>query len=109
MIGFHHLRARTRLAQGLEPSSSARVWKRLLDYFMYGVGVVAPVALVPQIVQIYTTRSATDISLLTWALITFFNALWAVYGAAHKDKLILFAYTLITIFDLVIVAGILLY
>lgn len=52
--------------QGLEPFPSRDVWKRFLDYLMYGVGILAPIALVPQIMQIYTTRSADGISLLTW-------------------------------------------
>ncbi|MGD0328749.1 MAG: SemiSWEET family transporter [Minisyncoccia bacterium] len=109
MLGFRHIRARARLAKGLEPFPATNIWKRLLDYLMYGVGIVAPLALVPQIIQIYTTKSSTGISLLTWLLLACINALWALYGAVHKDKQLLFANILIVIFDLIIVIGILLY
>jgi len=109
MLGFHHMRARARLAKGLEPFPSKNVWKRFLDYIMYGVGIVAPVALVPQILQIYTTKSAAGVSLLTWILITFFNSLWALYGAVHKDKQLFFANVFVAFFDLVIVVGVLAY
>lgn len=109
MLGFHHMRARVRLAKGLEPFPSRNSWKRFLDYLMYGVGIAAPIALVPQILQIYTTKSAAGISLLTWLLLALFNALWAVYGVAHKDKQLIFANALIVLFDLIIVVGILLY
>jgi len=109
MIGFHHLRARARVSQGLEPFPSKDALKRFLDYLMYGVGVIAPIALVPQIIQIYDTKSSAGVSLLTWSLITIFNTLWAIYGAVHKDKHIFFANVFVVLFDLVIVIGILKY
>lgn len=109
MNGFHHVRARVRRAKGLEPFPARGALKRLLDYLMYGVGILAPIALVPQIIQIYTTKSSTGISLLTWLLLALINTLWALYGAVHKDRHILFAGTLIALFDLVIVVGILMY
>ena len=109
MNGLHHMRARAHFTKGLEPFPATDVWKRFLDYLMYGVGIITPIALIPQILQIYTTRSATGVSLLTWTLITFFNLLWAIYGAVHKDKQLFFASAFVIIFDLVIVVGILLY
>jgi len=109
MLGFHHMRARARLAKGLEPFPAKGAWKRILDYVMYGVGIAAPIALVPQILQIYTTKSSAGVSLLTWLLITLFNMLWAIYGAVHRDKQIFLASVFITIFDLIIVVGVLMY
>lgn len=76
---------------------------------MYGVGILAPVALLPQILQIYSTKSAAGISLLTWSLLTFINILWALYGAVHKDSHIFFANVLMMFFNLTVVAGVLLY
>jgi uncharacterized protein with PQ loop repeat len=76
---------------------------------MYGVGILAPFALVPQILQIYTTRSSAGLSLLTWILLALINMLWALYGAVHKDTHIFFANAFIVLFDIVIVVGILLY
>ncbi|MCX6786626.1 MAG: SemiSWEET family transporter [Candidatus Kaiserbacteria bacterium] len=108
-IGFHHMRARARLTKGLEPFPAIGSWKRFLDYLMYGVGIIAPIALVPQILQIYTTRSAAGVSLLTWILIAIFNALWALYGAVHKDRQLFFANAFVVLFDLIIVVGILMY
>ena len=109
MIGFHHIRARARFTKGLEPFPATDAWKRFLDYLMYGVGVIAPLALVPQIIQIYTTRSSAGVSLLTWILVAFFNALWVLYGAVHKDTQIFIANLFIVIFDLIVVMGILMY
>src|SRR3989344_6997499 len=109
MNGFHHLRARARATKGLEPFPSRDRMKRCLDYLMYGVGVFAPLALVPQILQIYTTKSSVGISLSTWLLLTLFNILWATYAVVHKDKHILFANILMAVFNGVIVVGVLMY
>ena len=108
-LGFHHIRARARSAKGLEPFPAKGVWKRLFDYLMYVVGIFAPLALVPQILQIYTTKSAEGVSLLTWLLFTLLNTLWTTYGAIHKDKHIFIASGLMILFDLVVVIGILVY
>jgi len=109
MIGFHHMRARMRLSKGLEPFPAIGLWKRLFDYLMYAVGIFAPLALVPQILQIYTTHNAAGVSLLTWFLFTVLNTLWTIYGAIHKDKHIFIASGLMILFDLVVVIGILMY
>lgn len=109
MNGFHHIRARTRVAKGLEPFPAIGAWKRFLDYLMYGVGILAPIALVPQILQLYTSKSGEGLSLLTWALFAIFNILWALYGAVHNEKQIFFANTFMFLSNLSIVVGILLY
>lgn len=109
MNGFHHVRARVHSVQGLEPFPATNAWKRFLDYLMYGVGIFAPLALVPQILQIYTTKSSVGLSLPTWALLTVFNILWVIYGATHKDTHIFFASMLMALFNLVVVVGILVY
>lgn len=109
MLGLHHLRARALLAKGLEPFPAIDAWKRFLDYLMYGVGIFAPLALVPQILQIYTTKSSEGLSLPTWLLLILVNTLWATYGAVHKDKHILFASVLMALFNSIIVVGVLMY
>ena len=109
MLGFHHVRARVRRTKDLEPFPSRNTWKRFLDYLMYGVGIIAPLALLPQIIQIYTTKSSIGISLLTWLLLALINMLWAFYGAMHKDKQLFFANAFMVLFDLIIVFGILWY
>ena len=63
----------------------------------------------PQIIQVYTTKSASGVSLLTWILLTLFNMLWTLYGAAHKDKQLFFANALMVLFDLILIIGVLMY
>lgn len=76
---------------------------------MYAVGVLAPLALLPQVIHIYAEKSAADISLLTWVLLMFFNTLWATYGIVHNDKPIIIANVLFAVFHAAIVVGALLY
>lgn len=109
MNGFHHLRARARKSKGLEVFPSNTALKRFLDYIMYGVGMVAPLALLPQILQLYRTESATGLSLLTWVLLTCVNGLWSLYGFVHKDRQLFLATSLMVLFHSIIVVGILLY
>ena len=109
MNGFHHLRARARVTRGLEQFPSRNKMKRLLDYLMYAVGILAPLALVPQIIQLYTTKSSAGLALPTWLLFTFFNVLWATYGVVHKDKHIIYANALMALFNAIVVAGVLMY
>jgi len=76
---------------------------------MYGVGVLAPLALLPQVIQIYTTKSASGISLATWMLLASFSVLWVLYGVAHKDKPIIIAHVLFAILNMLVAVGALLY
>ncbi len=113
MDGFHHLRGRarlpSRLGEHLEPFPAESFFKKNLDYLMYGVGILAPFALLPQIIQIYSTQSASGLSLVTWSLLVTFNLLWATYGFAHKEAHILLANAFMALFNLTIVIGILMY
>ena len=107
--GLHHLRKRMRSTQGLEPFPARSAGVRTLDYVMYGVGILSPLALLPQILQIYTTKSSAGVSLLTWVLLTVANILWTIYATVHKDRHILFASGLMIIFHLAIIVGLVLY
>jgi len=109
MNGFHHMRARARHTRGLEPFPATNAWKRSLDYLMYAVGILAPLALLPQILQIYESKSAEGLSLSTWVLLALFNLLWVLYSMVHKDKQLFIATAFMVAFHLAIVVGILLY
>ena len=107
--GLHHMRTRMCVTEGLEPFPARSMRMRMFDYLMYGVGFFAPLALLPQIFQIYSTKSSVGVSLLTWILLSISSTLWTIYGAVHKDKHILFASALGIGFHLIIVAGLFIY
>ena len=107
--GLHHMRTRMRVTEGLEPFPARSIGMRTFDYLMYGVGFLAPLALLPQIFQIYSTKSSVGVSFLTWVLLMCSSILWTIYGAVHKDKHILFASGSMIVFHLTIIVGLLIY
>ena len=109
MHGFHHLRERARVTQGLEPFPARSFKLRAIDRLMYGVGFLAPLALLPQIFQIYSTKSSMGVSLLTWVLLMCSSIFWIIYGVVHKDMHILFASGFMIIFHLTIIIGLIIY
>src|SRR3989344_1191881 len=97
-LGMHHMHRRRRAAgPALSP----------FDYLMYGVGLVQPLALLPQVFAIYIEGSKQGVSLTTWTLLTGFNILWGFYGYVHQEKPIIIANILLTILDVAIVLGVL--
>jgi uncharacterized protein with PQ loop repeat len=103
--GMQHLSARRRLYKYLEPFPSRNAFKKALDYLMYGVGIIQPIALVPQIIAIYVHGQTAGISISTWLLLSFFNLLWALYGLVHRDRAIFLANFLMMSGDIAIVIG----
>lgn len=80
-----------------------------LDKAVYGAAIIAPFALVPQIIQLYTTKDAGVLSLPTWAILGTVNCLWLVYGIYHRESPITITNALLALFNFTIVLGILLY
>ncbi len=82
--GQHHLHVRKRISKRLEPYPHPAALGRLLDRIMYGVGVAMPLALVPQVVQVYSTMDVSELSIITWLALGTCNVLWTTYGIVHK-------------------------
>ncbi len=113
MYGFHHLRARVKhpktSPKSLVPFPATSLLKRRLDYLMYVVGVTAPLALLPQVVTLYVSRTADDFSLVSWILLTTQSALWVAYGYVHKEPQLVIANGLFMFLNLAIVTAILIF
>lgn len=106
---MHHLHTRKRGREGVEPFPARTPLRRFLDRTMFAIAFLVPVALLPQVFQIYLNKSASGLSIYTWVALTVANALWALYGFVHKDKPILIANVLITLLNFAVVIGILKY
>ena len=107
--GLHHLHMRKRIYTHVSPYPHPTYWKRILDYLMYVVAIGSPLALLPQIFQIYGTRDAGGVSLMSFTLFAALNALWTVYAMTHRDLPLTIASAIFAALDVVIVVGILLY
>lgn len=104
--GMQHLSARRRLYRYLEPFPSKNAFKRFLDYLMYGVAIVQPLALVPQAINVLRLPDGGGASPTTWTLLGVIGILWVVYGLVHKEKPIVISNVLSVILDFTIVWGI---
>jgi uncharacterized protein with PQ loop repeat len=107
--GLHHIHARQRVARGLEPFPSRSARRRLFDRLMLGVGVLQPIALLPQVVAVYTQGGTEGIALSTWMLFVVFNLLWIGYGVVHRAIPIIIANALFACLNVAIVLGVLYY
>jgi len=103
------MRSRMCVTEGLEPFPARTPLMRAFDYLMYGVGFAAPLALLPQIFQIFSTKSSEGVSLTTWSLLLVSSSLWTTYAIVHKDKHLIFANSLMFVFHVVVVIGLVLY
>ena len=82
---------------------------RLLDVLVYTVGILGPLATIPQIVQIYTTHNVSGISFFTWGLYALFDIPWIIYAAAHRERPLIVCYSLWLIFNSLVAVGVALY
>jgi MtN3 and saliva related transmembrane protein len=53
-----------------------------MDSFVIGIiaGILCAISFIPQIVKIFRTKQAKDLSLITFAVFTIGVSLWLVYG-----------------------------
>jgi uncharacterized protein with PQ loop repeat len=107
--GLHHYHLRTRLYKNLEKFPHPKPLKRFFDHLMYGVGIMAPFVLLPQILTLYETKDASGFSIATWGLLACINVLWAFYGALHRERPIMLANIVMFLFNFTIVLEIFMY
>ena len=106
MAGLHHIHLRKRVYKLLEPYPHPRALKRLLDRMMLFISLVGPVATIPQVIQLYTTRDAAGLSLITWSTWVALSSLWFVYGLIHKEPPIWVSNAIYVVLEGAVVAGI---
>lgn len=107
--GLHHLLVRRRIYKNLEQFPHQDAGKRFFDRVMYGVSILGPAVLLPQVFQVYISRDVSALSLSTWALLGSVNILWAVYGYIHHERPILITNVFTCTLNFGIVIAILLY
>jgi uncharacterized protein with PQ loop repeat len=104
-LGLRHKYERQ---QGLKKQRKSR-YTAFLDKLTFIVGVIGPFTVLPQIYSIFSTKSATGVSLATWSLIFIVTFPWILYGLAHKEKSIIVSFILWEVVNFTVVIGVLLY
>lgn len=87
----------------LEPHPSPRFALRFLDVLAILNGVIAPLALLPQVYAIWATGSAAGISVPTFALLACSSGVWVVYGLAHRAWPLVVSSSLFSLMYLVVI------
>lgn len=83
--------------------------KKPLEILMYGAVIFEGFVAIPQVFDIFSNKSAENVSLSTWLGYVVLSIIWLAYSISVKDRPIIL-YSLISIISNgAIVAGILLY
>ena len=80
----------------------------VLDSLIYPVAILSPIMTIPQISEIWLTKSA-KLSLVTWGSYAIVSGFWLIYGINHKEKPIIVGNSLSIITYSLVVIGILLF
>lgn len=91
------------------PHKHKSLQHRFIDKFIFVVALGQPLANVPQIIAIYSHRSAHDISISSWVIFIVFDFLWLWYGLAEKDKAVIVSALMFASLESTVVVGALLY
>lgn len=80
-----------------------------LDKLTFIVGIIGPFTVLPQIYSIFSSHSASGVSLTTWVLIFVVTFPWILYGIVHKEVSIIVSFILWEVMNLAVVIGVLIY
>lgn len=106
---FHiHLRKR-QSQKNLHPYPAKSAGLRFLDKIIFVAGVAGPVATIPQIVNIYGSQSAGNVSPVTFGTYALFNLVWILYGLAHREPPIVLTYCLWFAVNIIVCVGAIIY
>jgi len=107
--GLHHIEKRKRTIGKHEPYPSKDKLKNIVDKSVYIAGLFGLVMTIPQILKIWVEQNASGVSILSWIAYLFMSSAWVAYGMVHKEKLIVFTYTLWVLMKILIIVGVILY
>ena len=93
----------------MESRSLDTLNKQRVEAFALAAGIVQPLITLPQIYEIYSEQSATNVSLLTWLGYLFFGIVFLVYGIVFRLKPIWVGQIIWVTMQVITVAGIIIY
>ena len=83
--------------------------KKFINRFIYLAAIAYPLTTIPQIVEIFMSKSAGNVSLLTWLLYDLFTFVFLWYALQNKLKPLVIEYSMWIIAQTIVVLGIVLY
>jgi uncharacterized protein with PQ loop repeat len=107
-LGVRHV-ARRRKARLKGFPTRTSVLKNALDILIYPIAIVGPLALLPQVIKLYTVQDAAGFSLATWLILGLLNLVWLYYGFVHRERPIIITNFMLGALNFAMVFGILLF
>ncbi len=107
--GLHHQHIRKRIYKNLEQFPNPNPKIRFLDRLIFVIGALGPIATIPQAYTIFAHHSAAGVSFFSWFVYFLFSIVWLVYGIVHKEKAIIFSYSLWIIMNGLVAFGAIIY
>lgn len=86
-----------------------KIPKKVIDRLIYGAAILYPAMSLPQIIKIFNSKSANDLSLYSYVLFMIFEVIFLFYGLKYRLRPIVIAATLWLVVYLVIIFGIFLH
>ncbi|HEX5456138.1 MAG TPA: PQ-loop domain-containing transporter [Candidatus Saccharimonadales bacterium] len=83
--------------------------KSTIDKAMTIVAVIHPLSALPQVVEIFSTRNASGVSLVTWVLFMLIGVIFMLYALIHNIKPMILNQIIWFIMDFLVVIGVLMY
>lgn len=80
-----------------------------IDKAMMVVAVIHPLSALPQVVEIFSTKNASGVSITTWLLFMLIGVIFMLYAIAHKIKPMIVNQFIWFVMDFLVVTGVLLY
>lgn len=107
MLGLQHLHQRKKDIVAEPQTVKSVIKKTKLDLLIYIAAFVGPLVLLPQVLNIYTTRETSGLFLPTWIMLGILNFVWILYGRAHGEKPIVITNVALMVLNFSVAAGIL--
>jgi uncharacterized protein with PQ loop repeat len=73
------------------------------------VAAIEPLSTIPQVITVFSHRSAAGVSVTSWVLFVIFDVIWAWYGLSEKQTAIIISGVMFGILEAAVVVGALLY
>lgn len=81
----------------------------LLDKYFWLFALAGPLLTIPQVITIYTRRTAAGVSLMTWTAYAILNIAWLAYGIKHRERMIILNNILWLIVNTLVAVGVIIY
>lgn len=81
----------------------------LIDKIILFVAIFEPLCTLPQVIEIYSNKDASNVSILTWIGFNVLTTIWIWYAITRKQKIVLIYQSLFFIFDSILIIGAIIY